>query len=978
MDSSKYKQALANLNPRQREAVETIDGPVMVIAGPGTGKTQILSMRIAEILSATDTPADGILALTFTESGAISIRKRLLELIGRSAYDVAVYTFHGFANTIIQTYPDYFPRIIGGRQCEPIEQIEIIQNIIEQNSFELIKPFGRQFYYVNPILNAIQDLKKENYSPEKFADLIKRQEESFENIEDLYHEKGRYKGQMKGAYADLEKKIRRNHELLAVYTEYEKQKFTLGLYDYDDMILELLNALEENNEFLMMLQERFLYILADEHQDANRSQNKLLELLSSFHDNPNIFVVGDDKQAIYRFQGASLENFLYFKTQFPGAKIIELEDNYRSTQHVLDISQNLIANNPTLSEKPLKARSGIATKQATVITTKNPRSEARCIARKIKELISLGEKPEEIAVLYRNNRHGEEIREALVQNDIEYSLHGAAAEMPHIITEQLLDVLRVIADPSDEARLAQILFYGFFDLDPKDIFTTFEKRRSERQSLIQFAENNPKNPTSTIILQVLDLHKESHNTLLTVLFEKVLAETKIIESVLNNPDSARIIGEIQSLFSLAKNIQVPGKNIRLSDFLSYIDRAAEYNLPIFSSANNKKAGVQLMTAHRSKGLEFNSVFIAGLTDSNWGGKSNRENFYLPELKALKVNEKEHIKEDERRLFYVSLTRAKQNLFLSYYLENENGREELQSEFISELDEDSLIEEECSEETELTLTETTIENNSLFDKENIGEMFFRRGLNATAVNKYLRCSWDYFFTGLIQLPQSYSTSALFGTAMHSALQTYFEERNDGYDGVPENPVTTLMSVLKNSDLEENEVQRFFERGKTAIHGYHKEYGSLPKTQSELEKNIYTTIETPSGVIKLSGKLDKVEVDENGKSIVTDFKTGKPRSRNDIEGKTQSSNGDYKRQLVFYSLLLEQKGEQMSEGVIDFIEPNERGKYRRERFEITSEEKEELVEAIHLISEEVLSLVFVEKGCKEKTCEWCRLAGILMSR
>jgi len=315
---------------------------VIVIAGPGTGKTQILTLRIASILRKTDVPPDAVLALTFTEAGVSAMRKRLISIMGSPAYRVGIFTFHGFCNDVIKCFPEEFPRIIGSTNVSDIDKIVIIKELIEKTSLKLLKPYGDTFYYLDPVRKKISELKRENISPNELELRIKNNELRFKNIPDLLHEKGVYEGKMKGKYEAMRKSIEKNKELLKLYRAYENVLAERKLYDYEDMILEVIRALEKKEDFRLRLQEEYQYILADEHQDANNAQNKLLELLTSFHDDPNLFIVGDEKQAIYRFQGASLENFLYFKKKFPSAREIILEENYRSTQTILDAAHNVM------------------------------------------------------------------------------------------------------------------------------------------------------------------------------------------------------------------------------------------------------------------------------------------------------------------------------------------------------------------------------------------------------------------------------------------------------------------------------------------------------------------------------------------------------------------------------------------------------------------------------------------------------------
>ncbi len=345
-----FENLYKKLNPEQKKAVDTIDGPVMVIAGPGTGKTQILTLRIANILQKTDVGPDSILALTFTESGTHTMRRRLAETIGSAAYKVNIFTFHGFCNEIIKAYPEEFPRIVGASSITDIDQIRIMEEVILSLKLERLKPYGDPLYYLRPVMSQIKDLKREDIDPLELEKIIIKQEEDFNTITDLYYDKGAYKGKMKGKYKDLEKNIEKSKDLLIVYRAYEEALKQSKVFDYEDMIMEVVRVLRKNQDLLLRLQEKYQYILADEHQDANQAQNHILELLSSFFDNPNLFIVGDEKQAIFRFQGASLENFLYFKKLYPRAALIRLERNYRSTQSILDAAHSLIQKNKVEDE----------------------------------------------------------------------------------------------------------------------------------------------------------------------------------------------------------------------------------------------------------------------------------------------------------------------------------------------------------------------------------------------------------------------------------------------------------------------------------------------------------------------------------------------------------------------------------------------------------------------------------------------------
>ena len=265
------------------------------------------------------------MALTFSGSAAFEMRNRLVEIIGTPAFRVEIATFHSFSNDVIKNYPDEFSQLLSSENITETQQIELLEKLIETLNLKLLRPFGDPLYYLKDILGAINDLKKEGVFPKKLRDGIENQKKDFEKIDDLYHGKGKYKGEMKGKYVDIKKDIEKLEEFLLVFDSYQKALAAGKKYDFNDMLLEVVKALESNKSLLLRLQEKYQYILVDEHQDTNAAQNKLIELLLNFYENPNIFVVGDEKQAIYRFAGASLENFLYFRKIYPAVKLINLQ-----------------------------------------------------------------------------------------------------------------------------------------------------------------------------------------------------------------------------------------------------------------------------------------------------------------------------------------------------------------------------------------------------------------------------------------------------------------------------------------------------------------------------------------------------------------------------------------------------------------------------------------------------------------------------
>jgi DNA helicase II / ATP-dependent DNA helicase PcrA len=230
MESAAFQRAYSELNAAQKRAVDAIEGPVMVIAGPGTGKTQLLTLRIANILLKTDTQPENILALTFTESGARAMRERLRVFIGARAYQIPIHTFHGFADMLIRTYPDAFPRIIGGRAASDLDKVRVVAAILENPDVKKLRPMGDSSYYINPILRTLSMLKQEYIGPNELSAIIRSQEESL-SVLPRYHEKGAHKGKERGEYKKKAERIEKNKELLFVYHRYESMLATERLYD---------------------------------------------------------------------------------------------------------------------------------------------------------------------------------------------------------------------------------------------------------------------------------------------------------------------------------------------------------------------------------------------------------------------------------------------------------------------------------------------------------------------------------------------------------------------------------------------------------------------------------------------------------------------------------------------------------------------------------------------------------------------------
>lgn len=1006
---SAFSTHYQRLNPDQKRAVDTTEGVVMVIAGPGTGKTQMLTLRIANILLTTQAEPENILALTYTEAGVNAMRQRLVSIIGPTGYRVGIFTFHGFANYLLSSHPEYFPETIGFEHISELEQLELIEELFHKLPLTHIKPLAEPSHYVKDALASISELKKEHVTPQAFTDALNVQEKSLLNMPDLYHQKGAHKGKMKSGYAKELTSLERNRELQLVYEHYEQQLRIRKVYDYEDMLLQLIAKFETNADFLLDVQEQFHYILIDEHQDTNAAQNTIVSLLASFHPQPNLFVVGDEKQAIYRFQGASLANFLRIKQDYSETLLVSLSRNYRSNQHILDNSHALIAHNPIPSSVDLPAR--IALKAAKkdsnpsgiqIYPIELTAQESWFVAWKIKALLDQGVDPGEIAVLTRKNRELYPLQEPLQYFGIPYVIEAKRSLTDDPMISALLLMLRATCELDNDELLTQVLFIAHFGIHPRDIIKITRFAREQKKSIwevLDDLETIPSHLKSVEKIQhVYDLLC-SFATLaqtqpLDTVFTTILKQSGLIEHIGAMESFQETLNNFIALYHEIRVRLAKRKDLTLPQFLHSLDSLKKFDVSLASASKpTRTSAVHLLTAHGAKGREFDYVFVVGVNDKSWGNNTKSKRlFRLPYAYMGTVTpdlDQEDANADERRLFYVALTRARTQVLLTFAKANLEGKELAASQFISELNDqqstkeiegevqqfESWIAENGARLLEPTLLTTLSKRHNLKSMQLfVSETFRSQSLSVSALNNYLTCPWRYFFRNLVLMPEAKTPPLIFGSAIHQALSVYL--RSPANNSIEQALDAFNLNINKQALTEQVRLDLITE-GKKYLQPYLETHISHIKPPYLSELSI-TNIGI-SADITLSGKLDLVQILNTRNDVnVWDFKTGKPKSRNELEGKTKVGNGDYKRQLVFYKLLLNQyRGGKfkMVEGIIDFLKPKPNGSYAREVFVITENEQQDLLSTIERVAQEICSLSFWESRCDDDECEYCALRKLM---
>ena len=331
-----FEKEYKKLNKRQKEAVDNIDGPTMVVAGPGTGKTQILALRIANILKKTDIKADGVLGLTFTNSAVEAMKKRLVQYIGEAGEKVNIFTFHSFGMKIIEEYYKVLSLSTPPALLDDADTAMLLDDVLRNNDWEYLRPRADRSRYFSDLRTLISLLKRERITSKYFLSEVERDIKSIESDPENISSRGESKGKLKKEVLTKVEGLKRSREMAKFFDLYEEEKKSRNVLDYDDVLENLVRIVETSPDAVLDIQEKYLYVLVDEHQDSSRVQNEFLTCVWGGVEEANIFVVGDGRQLIYGFSGASIDHFQGFKKTFKGAKLITLVDNYRSTQVILD------------------------------------------------------------------------------------------------------------------------------------------------------------------------------------------------------------------------------------------------------------------------------------------------------------------------------------------------------------------------------------------------------------------------------------------------------------------------------------------------------------------------------------------------------------------------------------------------------------------------------------------------------------------
>ena len=1018
----KFNEEYSKLNAQQQHAVDTTQGPVMVIAGPGTGKTQILAARIGKILLEPDNAPENILCLTYTDAGAIAMRRRLQQFIGADAYKVNIYTFHAFCNDVIQDNLSLFEKNSLDAISE-LENIQLFKKLIDDfpKNHPLKRYRGDVYFEINNLRNLFSAMKREGWT----ADFINQKIDEYMAdlpLRDEYIAKRATKEFKKGDVRldKIEEEKEKKEKLRAAVNEFENYQTLMrerNRYDFDDMINWVIKAFEDNPDILANYQERFQYVLVDEYQDTSGTQNKLVALLIGYWDVPNIFVVGDDDQSIYRFQGANVENMLSFANNYTADLLtVVLTNNYRSTQPILDISKTLINKNserlvtqiPGLSKELISSREALKalTHQPVIKEYNSVKEEMAGITEAIFELLKNDVPPGKIAVIYKENKYGETLANYLRLKQIPVYSKRSVNILQDAFVNKVIIIMRYLNAEHDtpyggDELLFEILHYDFYKIPPIETAKLTVEVNSKkyggsatslRKLLYDKANQPPKDlfdsginsKLKTVSGIIENLMGDVANVSLQQLLDNIIRNAGVLPYIMQHPQKLKLLQLLTALFDFVKEETGRNPYLDLKGFIEIIDLMEKEALPLpLTEVSGNEKAVNLLTAHGSKGLEFEYVFFAGVNASSWEKKRKPGGGYkLPDTMFSSVPSNAAEGEELRRLFYVALTRAEKYLYISYAKFSNDAKGLEPSVFIAEIQEEHNLPVEqvnISREdmAEFNLLQFTAQAPEIGHDEDdfIEGLLAKFEMNVTALNNYLKCPLQFYYNNLIRIPSGKNEATEFGSAVHYAIEKLFKKMQDGGQekfGSKDDMLADFEWYMRRhrENFTKESFARRMEYGEEVLSSYYNKYINTWVKVVAIERNIRGVV--VDGV-PIKGKMDKLEFD--GKNInVVDYKTGdidkalpslkEPNDKN-------PEGGNYWRQAVFYKILIDNydlKDWKVISTEFDFVEPDKKKEYRKEKIVITPEDTNLVREQIADTWEKIQSKDFYT-GCGKEDCHWC---------
>lgn len=932
---------LKDLNSEQREAVLHKEGPLLIIAGAGTGKTKVITHRIAHLVESGVKPSE-ILALTFTDKAASEMEERVDILLPYGSFGVQVSTFHAFGDRLLRENGLEMGLTTDFRVLTRPEQVIFFREHLFEFPLSYYRPLGNPTKFIDAILTLISRAKDEDVTPEEYL----RYASSLTPLPLPSPLEG--EGEGGGELVEIASKQK---EIAETYAKYQELMARYGHLDFGDQVTLALKLLRTRPSVLGRYQRQFRYIMVDEFQDTNYAQFQLVKLLAEKH--TNIAVVGDDDQSIYKFRGAAISNILNFMTVYPDARQVVLSTNYRSTREILDSAYTLITrNNPDRLEvknninKRLSSDIGEG-RPAEFVQFESVSDEADWVASSIKEKVSsCGCGHRDIAILVRSNSDAEPFIRALNLKGIPNRFSGSKGLYGRPEVRLLTSFLRVMANPEDSISLFHLATSEIYNVDMMAITRAMNVSNRKKRSLLytlrhidsteELKEDIREESRERVgrlledVNRYLELSRENSTGNLLYTF---LTESGYLSSLTQRQDaeSDDKIRNIARFFEIVKGFEGLTPLDRVQGFTEHLNHLMEAgDDPPVAEANLDADAVNILTIHKAKGLEFSVVYMVSLVADRFPSRNRGDAIELPEglIKDTLPTGDFHL-EEERRLFYVGMTRAKRELYLTSGKDYGGKRLKKVSPFVTEALGESISEGRKAKATPIEAIErvaaagpsSTGNELPMPDPEVLHLSFYQ-------IDDYETCPLKYKYTHILKVPVPESQAVLYGKALHDAVQAYLKSRK------AENPLTKeeVIKVFERSWVGEGFLSREHEEkrfgaGKEALMRFMETESQREAVPTHIEKEFSFYI----GNNRISGRWDRV--DEEREAVIIDYKSSEVREQKDADKKAKES-----LQLSIYAMAYNAMEGRLPDSVeLHFLESGLKGSAVRDEKELKKAEE-----------------------------------------
>ncbi|MDP3988550.1 MAG: ATP-dependent DNA helicase [Candidatus Levybacteria bacterium] len=894
------------LNEEQKKAVKHKQGPLLIVAGAGTGKTTVITERIKYLVLQKKVVPSQILALTFTEKSAREMEERVDKAMPYGYTQMWISTFHSFCDRILRNEALHIGLNPSYKLLSESEIILLLRKNLFKFELDYFRPLGNPYKFLEGLVQHLSRLKDEDISPNEYLHWAQTQ-----NSKVKIQKSGKLNARRYTLDAE-NNEIKKTLELANAYKTYEDLKMKEGVMDFSDLISNTLKLFRERKNILKTYRKQFKYILVDEFQDTNFAQNELAILLAG--EQKNITVVGDDDQAIYRWRGAAISNMIQFKKYFPKAKIITLTKNYRSTKEILNKSYKLIQNN---NPDRLEVKEKISKKLESVrkiqgdpldfIYAGRVENEAEIVVERIKLLKKDGLEYKDIAILVRANDHSLPFTKALFRQNIPYQFLGPGQLFRQEEIKDLIAYLKVLYNFEDSSSLYRVLNMPVFNFEYRDIAVILNFARRKNLSLFEALESSAgdfKKITEMVNRHLKRVPKDTAGQILYYFLEESGLLKKMI-SPKNEVDEKKA-QNIAKFFDKLKTYEVEHEDASVFAIVDWIDLSMLLGeSPLASNSDwNQANAVNILTIHSSKGLEFPVVFLVNLVEGRFPTRERKEQIPIPQelIKEILPVGDYHI-EEERRLFYVGMTRARDFLFLTasnFY--GEGKRERKISPFVYE----TLGEDFVKKLTSQQFNNETMKQLSFLDEWKTPEVStlnpIQSGqlstpvpiiyLSYSQIQTFNICPLHYKLKYILKIPTPPTSALSFGTSIHSTLRDYFQKIINN-EKVEENEVYEMLKKVWINEGYKSKIheKNSFEKAKKIISEYLKNNLSVSNPVG-LEIPFQFFLKREKGMLKVGGRIDRIDKINDNQIEIIDYKTG----RNVPDEKKLTND----LQLTFYAL------------------------------------------------------------------------------